>query len=497
MLSGMENTGILSKSIESSGSVTRPSENAIIRTEMAAFRYPQGAQGLNSISLQIEAGEMVIITGASGSGKSTLARCLTGLIPHLYNGSLEGSIHLDDLETTKTPLWVLTERAGLVFQNPASQILAPSVEEEILFGLENNGLKPKEMEARLEEILSQLDLLELRKRSPRTLSGGEQQKLALATAIARRPKVLVLDEPLSMLDTTAAQQLVEHAVQMNLSGTTVVFCEHREEYFTEIPQLTTIQLDGYPKLRVDPSSLDNPFNSIETTRVEIDDLQVELGGRPVLSDINLSLSGGQIIAVVGRNGVGKTTLLRSLAGLQHHDGMVSVNGGKPEFGMVFQNPDWQLFNPTVKDEMLYGLRDPDMDHYHWLMEALGLMRYTHTPPLLLSEGEKKRLTMAMVLMHRPRHGILLDEPALGLDDVHKRMLVGILRALASSGQIVLISTHDLSLAAQADRLILLGPEGIIADGPTTEVMSDRDAWDRLRLRLPEWIRHDPPGEEDH
>jgi len=102
--------------------------------------------------------------------------------------------------------------------------------------------------------------------------------------------------------------------------------------------------------------------------------------------------------------------------------------------------------------------------YAWLLEMLGLARYEEVPPLLLSEGEKKRLALATVLMRRPRHGLLPDEPSLGQDTAHKKGLIRVARALAEAGQVVLLTTHDLPLAAQADRLMLLGSDGFVALG---------------------------------
>ena len=195
--------------------------------------------------------------------------------------------------------------------------------------------------------------------------------------------------------------------------------------------------------------------------------------------------------MVGRNGVGKTTLLRALSGLQKYTGaarvITSQREQKPDLGMVFQNPDLQLFNASVRDEVLYRLPDPDMDYYRWLIAALGLKSYENTPPLLLSEGEKKRVALGLVLMRHPEHGVLLDEPSLGQDHAHKVILMRMLRALANAGQLAVITTHDLTLAAQADRLILLGQDGIIADGDTDLVLADISSWERTGLTLPGWF----------
>jgi energy-coupling factor transport system ATP-binding protein len=212
----------------------------------------------------------------------------------------------------------------------------------------------------------------------------------------------------------------------------------------------------------------------------------------VIQNLNLSLTSGQIVAIVGRNGVGKTTLLRSLAGLQKYNGDVKVitpdGEQRPNFGMVFQNPDLQLFNASVRDELLYRIPDPDIPYFNWLISALGLERYENTPPLLLSEGEKKRVTLGLALMRRPAHGLLLDEPSLGQDIIHKTILIRLLRTLADAGQLVMMTTHDLNLASHADRLILLGPSGeIIADGLTESVLQDSFAWQKTGITLPNWF----------
>ncbi len=471
----------------------------IVRAEGVAYRYPQDGRGLAPLSLSIGAGESIFVSGPSGCGKSTLARCLTGLIPHLYHGRLAGRVWLDGLRTTEAQLWRLAERAGLVFQNPAEQMLAVSVEEEIIFGLENLGLPRRVMAERLESALNRFGLAEFRGRSPRTLSGGEQQKLALAAIVARQPPILVLDEPLSMLDTTAATDLVAHLADLARRGTAVVICEHRAEYLRSIPELRTVPLGDAPAAASDlqlPDAILEPRPSqvqpsTAPLRLQVSGLGVDLGGRAVLSDLSFSVDGGQVLAVVGRNGAGKTTLLRALAGLQKHAGSVTVsvgaNRGPADLGLVFQNADLQLFNATVRDEVLYRLPDPDLETYAWLLDVLGLSHYETMPPLLLSEGEKKRVALATVLMRGPRHGLLLDEPALGQDAVHKARLVHLARALADAGRVVIMTTHDLPLAAQADRLLLLGPGGLVADGPPARVLRDDAAWERVGLVVPDWV----------
>jgi len=464
----------------------------LLRAESVAFAYPQDGRGLAPVSLQLDEGQALFIGGESGCGKSTLARCLTGMIPHLYHGKMSGAVWLAGLHTGQTPLWRLSELAGLVFQNPASQMLSSTVEDEIVFGLENLGLSPAEIGRQVDEILANFDLQPLRHRSPQMLSGGEQQKLALAAIAARRPAVLVLDEPLSMLDTSAAFNLIELLVRRIADGGAVVICEHRQEYLKDFPNLQTIHLGSTPRQLAGDLCFEWPVAKHSEITVDAEDLIVERGGRTILDGWSFHLQGGQVTAIVGRNGVGKTTLLRLLAGLQPYSGeLVVCSDNRPEhpqLGIVFQNPDLQLFNPSVRDEILYHVDQPDLDLYHCLLVALDLERYEQAPPLLLSEGEKRRVALATVLMLRPRHGVLLDEPALGLDTYHKSLLLRLLRALAAAGQVVVFSTHDIELAAHADRLYLLGSQGIVGSGAPKELLLQTGLWAQLGLQIPDWVQ---------
>jgi energy-coupling factor transport system ATP-binding protein len=416
---------------------------------------------------------------------------MAGLIPHLYRGQLSGRVLVQGQDTRELPLWRLADHAGMVFQNPAAQMLCLSVEEEIAFGLENAGRPVEEISRKLEQALARFDLAELRARAPRSLSGGEQQKLALASVMAREPALLVLDEPFSTLDAGAAEALIDHLITLAAGGTAVVVFEHRGEYLANVPGLQRIYLNGGRSEPggagfMDREGLSLPAHA-EAPRLEIKDVQVDMGGRNLLRNLNLAVLGGETVAIVGRNGVGKTTLLRAIAGLQAHRGSITVDGGAPALGMVFQNADLQLFNPSVREEILYRVPDPDWGLYRALLTLLGLEGYEGTPPMLLSEGEKRRVALATALMRKPRHGLMLDEPSLGQDQGHKARLMELARALNRKGQMVLMTTHDLSLAGQADRLALVGPEGFVAQGPPHEILRQPGHWERIDLHVPDWV----------
>jgi energy-coupling factor transport system ATP-binding protein len=467
----------------------------VLEAQEISFIYPQNNRGLAPTTLALTENEGVFISGNSGIGKSTFTRCLSGLIPHLYRGEFSGKVLINSDSTQDLPMWELSNRVGLVFQNPAHQMLAPTVEAEILFGLENLGLERQEMSHRLEETLALFQLDSFRDRSPHTLSGGEQQKLALASILARQPQIFVFDEPLSMLDTTSAFEFVSYIEKLINLGKSAVICEHRDKYLLQSPNFRKFLLPGIHKdilanIEITSTHPDYP-ESQNHFQLEIRNLSVEKSGNQIIRNMNFSLESGQIVAIVGRNGAGKTTLLRSMVGLQNFAGEMWIQNGigqqKPQFRMVFQNPDIQLFNPSVREEILFKLPNPNTQRYDWLLEALDLKRYEDTPPLLLSEGEKRRLALALTLMQNAKHGILLDEPALGQDQHHKEILIQLLQKLSQAGFLVILTTHDLELAAHADQLILINPNGIVAQGSTKQVLKNERAWEAIGLIKPDWM----------
>jgi len=201
----------------------------IIEVKGVGFKYAgTDFYAIKGVNLEIDEGEFVVLAGKSGCGKTTLLRCLNGLIPHFYEGEFEGRVLIDGIDTRNCPPHILSQKAGMVFQNPDNQLFALSVEADIAFPLENLGLPREEIRDRVEWALKLLGIEELRKRSPFELSAGQKQKVAIASVLAMKPKILLLDEPTSSLDPVSAKNLIDAIIDLNRRhGLTILISEHR------------------------------------------------------------------------------------------------------------------------------------------------------------------------------------------------------------------------------------------------------------------------------
>ena len=440
------------------------------------------------MSFDVADREFVHVCGDSGCGKSTLARCAVGLIPRLYKGRMEGEVLVQGRPTSEWPVQELTAAVGLVLQNPAHQMLSSTVENEIVLGLECLGLSRRDIAGRLEDTLRQFDLVPLRTRSTHQLSGGEQQRVALAAVAARQPKTLVLDEPLSMLCPSASLLLLGYLRTIVGRGTSVLALDHRVGYFNDLDSCRTIRLSG-PGPAAPPANADfSDGSSGEGFVLRAEGLSASLAGRQVLRDIDFSADAGEAVAVLGANGAGKTTLLRCLAGLEPCEGTLSVSGARPlDLYCVAQNPDGQIFNATVAEELasVHGSRELR----DWIVSAFGLESCLDRPSLLLSDGQKKRLILAVAVLREPTHGLLLDEPSLGQGASDKATLGSLIHSVARAGSVVLVATHDVEFVLDhIPRVVLLSDGQILADGPTLQVLADRAALARAGLTLPAFLR---------
>lgn len=200
--------------------------------ENLKYRYPLSQNlALNDLSFQVKAGKFIGIIGANNSGKSTLCQALVGLVPQFYHGAYGGWVLVDGLEAAKTPLNQLASKIGIVFQNPFTQLtqVKLTVYEEIAFGLENMGLSRPEMIDRIEWVLELFHLEQLKEKNPFTLSGGQMQRLAIASIIALQPEIIVLDEPTSQLDPQSAEEVFQAVHQLSEQGLTIIMAEHKIE----------------------------------------------------------------------------------------------------------------------------------------------------------------------------------------------------------------------------------------------------------------------------
>jgi energy-coupling factor transporter ATP-binding protein EcfA2 len=216
--------------------MTNTPATPLVRIEDLSFRYLDAEKwALAEVNLDIYQGEVVILAGQSGCGKSTLLRGINGLIPHMYPGDYKGRIVVDGNVVSETPMGVLAQKVGLLFQNPENQIFMFSVERDIAFGLENLGLPRAELRSRVDEAMRLLHIEPLALRAPHELSDGQKQRVALAGIIAMRPKLIILDEPTSLLDPKTASELVSLVHSLNTeTGITFVIVEHRLELLTPI-----------------------------------------------------------------------------------------------------------------------------------------------------------------------------------------------------------------------------------------------------------------------
>ena len=427
------------------------------------YTYPEMAsRALDGVDLEIDSG-LTLLTGASGSGKSTLLRVCNGLIPHFHGGVIGGSAHVLGREVVRTPTRDLARDVGFVFQDPELQAVYPSVERDVAFGLENLGVAREEMLRRVGAALEMCGIAHLRRRAVGTLSGGERQRLALAGVLAMRPRLLVLDEPLSQLDPEGAAALLGALHAAVRGGTTALVAEHRHHLVLERADRWLLMAQGRvtpcaPDGPVPPacavSRHDAPASAALSWRLH----QVSAGpaGVAVLQDLDLAGGAGEVLALTGANGSGKTTLLRTIAGLLTPlAGSVERRPGRIAY--LPQNPSALLHRATVRSEIEWTLRrTQSTDRADALLEELGLAAVAERDPRDLSSGQRQRAALAAVLAGSPSL-VLLDEPTRGMDGAARAALTAALVRVAGRGGSAVVATHDPQLvAAVATRVVELG-----------------------------------------
>ncbi|MER8099095.1 ATP-binding cassette domain-containing protein [Kitasatospora sp. NPDC094016] len=508
---------------------------------------------LRDVDLHIPEGELCLVVGRTGVGKSTLLGAVNGLVPHFTGGTLRGRVTVDGRDTAHHPPRELADVVGVVGQDPLAGFTTDTVEEELAYVMEQLAVPPEVMRKRVEETLDLLGLADLRHRALHELSGGQQQRVAIGSVLTAHPRVLVLDEPTSALDPTAAEEVLAAITRLvHDLGVTVLLAEHRLERVVQYadrvaylpgdgtvvhgppaevfrhtaiapPVVDLGRLAGWRPL---PLSVRDARRAAAPLRERLTDVPVPpprraavVGDRvldargvvvrygPVAAvrEVGLDLRAGEVTALMGRNGSGKSSLLWALQGSGPRQGgsvrVLGADGGpaadpkrlsatraRQLVGLVPQTPTDLLYLETVAQELAQsdlearGAAGPTAagrttagrttagPTARQILDRLapGIPDGTH--PRDLSEGQKLALVLAIQLAAAPRV-VLLDEPTRGLDYHAKEALTGIVDALAAEGRTVVVSTHDVEfVAATADRVVVMAEGEIVADGPTAQVI---------------------------
>ena len=441
----------------------------LLTVQGLSYTYPGASvPALQNASLELHAGECLCLTGPSGCGKTTLLLAIKGL---LKGGSLDGEINFAGENFTDDQAYSGARRTvGLVFQNVESQLLCTTVAEEVAFGPENLGVPPEEITGRVRRSLRAVNLTTFAPRNLERMSAGQKQRLAIASVLSMESRLLLLDEPTSQLDSQGKADLLEVLRGLKKQGYALLIAAHDLKPLREITERflslapgravqLTDDLADLPLRRAGAEKKGSPAGPEDGEGALLcHDLYLsypETGA--ILTEINLWVPRGKRVHLSGRNGAGKSSLLRCLVGIDNPDrGQVTIAGVEHpqvdgllgKVGLLVQNPARQLFENTVFDEVAFSLRRltfPLPELNQTVAATLKLCEISHLAqraPLTLSFGEQHRVALAAVLAPQPEV-LLLDEPFAGLDGEQQLRLLHILAGLpAHSGTTVVIASHD-------------------------------------------------------
>lgn len=448
----------------------------MIELRNASFRY-SGANryAIANASVKFASGEFALLAGATGSGKSTLLRLFNGLAPHFTGGVFEGEVLVDGRDMTRRMPHDFAHLVGYVAQLAEASFVADTPREELAFGMEQLGVSVSVMTDRIARISRALQLEEVLDQPLGTLSGGFQQRVAVAASLVAGQQVLLLDEPTSELDDAAASSLVQLLQSLaHRTGVTVIVAEHRlDRLLPLVDSLTVVTDDGAVTKTDERQEFEvtmvahglTPLTSERQQRVTpksrllltAKDLGVEFDGKPVLSGVSLSLTAGTITGVYGSNGSGKSSLLWALQGHLKSSGEVylftdaaprSPGAMKPRellawLAMVPQSASDLLILHSVSEELAesdaFANSTSGSSHKRLIELAGDLPLDVH--PRDLSSGQQLALALTLQL-NKGASVILLDEPTRGLDYRAREVLRQQLEALASAGHAILLASHD-------------------------------------------------------
>ncbi|MFU0562842.1 energy-coupling factor transporter ATPase [Gardnerella vaginalis] len=458
-------------------------DNAV-SLQKVRFSYDGGKTWiLDGIDLEIAYGQRIAIIGKNGSGKSTLAKIIAGLSsPDSGIVTLCGIKVFEANNVDSKAYQKARESIGALFQSPEDQIVTTVVEDDVAFGLENLCASKEFMKQNISNALRAVNMENHRFSDPSNMSGGQQQRVAIASSIATKSKLLVLDEPTSMLDSCAKEDVNKLFNKLQTSGTTIVQVTHKISECKnadrilmlengKLRDVSLLELDEFfteksPAVIESKSMTENAKKS--NTAIEISNLNVSYTNSqtPIIRDYSLSVKSGEIVAIMGKNGCGKSTLAKAICALIKYDsGSICVNGIKisektsksqmreirKNIGYVMQLPEQQLFAQTVFEDVAYGPKNFGLEGCELDSRVLNTLKSLHIEhlaqksPFELSGGQQRLAAIAGVLACNPKI-LVLDEPTAGLDFEYAKIVLKILSDLHNKGVTIIVITHDLNEA---------------------------------------------------
>ena len=444
----------------------------IIQISNVSFQYENSEKGaLHDVSLTVEPGECILLCGESGCGKTTITRLLNGLIPHFYEGTLNGMVEVCGLKIQEEELYTIAEKVGSVFQNPRSQFFCLDTTSEVAFGCENMGLSEDEIKQRIAKVTRELKMENLMGRNIFKLSGGEKQRVACASVSAMQPEIFVLDEPTSNMDLDAIEELKKTLLFWKKQGKTIVIAEHRLYWLKDICDRVIYMEEGHvvsdlpmktfvtfseDRIKAmglrglslsQPEFPEKPEKSGKT--ITFKNYHFNYEKEEVLHMSDVTVPAESIIAVTGHNGAGKSTFLRCLCGLEKKFKGHTVLDGANLSGrqmlkncyMVMQDVNHQLFCETVEEEIQLGMAEEKADKVSDLLRELDLAGFRERHPMSLSGGQKQRVAIASAVLAE-KSVLIFDEPTSGLDYKHMRQTAGLFQRLKERKKTMFIITHD-------------------------------------------------------
>lgn len=458
-------------------------DNAV-SLQKVRFSYDGGKTWiLDGIDLEIAYGQRIAIIGKNGSGKSTLSKIIAGLSsPDSGIVTLCGIKVFETNNVDSKAYQKARESIGALFQSPEDQIVTTVVEDDVAFGLENLCASKEFMKQNISNALRAVNMENHRFSDPSNMSGGQQQRVAIASSIATKSKLLVLDEPTSMLDSCAKEDVNKLFNKLQTSGTTIVQVTHKISECKnadrilmlengKLRDVSLLELDEFfteksPAVIESKSMTENAKKS--NTAIEISNLNVSYTNSqtPIIRDYSLSVKSGEIVAIMGKNGCGKSTLAKAICALIKYDsGSICVNGIKisektsksqmreirKNIGYVMQLPEQQLFAQTVFEDVAYGPKNFGLEGrelHSRILNALKSLHIEHLAqksPFELSGGQQRLAAIAGVLACNPKI-LVLDEPTAGLDFEYAKIVLKILSDLHNKGITIIVITHDLNEA---------------------------------------------------